>query len=136
MANDYQCPECRGHLTINDGLILAIKTGPSKRGLIVMNPEIGNYVRSTHPSFVIEKGIQYILYCPICGETLNEKKHHDLVRLVMTGDDAKEYDVYFSGVGGEKCTFKVRGKKVEKKGPDSKIYDRYFEVPEEDRKYL
>jgi hypothetical protein len=136
MANDYQCPTCKGHLTIQDALILSIKKDSKHKGLILMNPEIGNYVKTTHHSFKVEKGVEYILYCPICGVTLNAKDHHQLVKLVMTGDDGKEYDVYFSGIGGEKCTYTVRGKKIEKKGPDVKLYDKYFEVPEEDKKYL
>ena len=136
MANNFLCPACNGHLTINDALILSIKTDSKHKGLILLNPEIGNYIKTTHQSFVIEKGVQYILYCPICGAILNTKDHHQLVKLKMIGNDEKEYDVYFSGVGGEKCTYKVSGKKVEKKGPDANIYDKYFEVPEEDRKYL
>jgi hypothetical protein len=55
----------------------------------------------------------------------------------MKDEKGKEYDIYFSGIAGEKCTFKIRGNKIEDKSrPDVKIYGRYFEVPEEDRKYL
>ena len=44
---------------------------------------------------------------------------------------------YFSDNAGQKCTYKIRGSKVEAtKGPDAKLYSKYFEVPEEDRKYL
>jgi hypothetical protein len=54
----------------------------------------------------------------------------------MIDEDKKEYNIYFSGIAGEKCTYKIRGTKLEKQGPDAKLYDKYFEVPEEDRKYL
>jgi hypothetical protein len=55
----------------------------------------------------------------------------------MIDEDGKEYNIYFSGIAGEKCTYKIRGNKIEeKRGPDVKIYNKYFEVPEEDRKYL
>ena len=54
----------------------------------------------------------------------------------MIDKDGKEYNIYFSGIAGEKCTFKIRGTKLESKGPDVKLYNKYFEVPVEDRKYL
>ena len=47
----------------------------------------------------------------------------------MIDDTGKEFNIYFSGIGGEKCTYKIRGNKVEQKaGPDVRIYDKYFEV--------
>jgi hypothetical protein len=55
----------------------------------------------------------------------------------MIDDDGKEYNIYFSGIAGEKCTYKIRGNKIEeKRGPDTKVYNKYFDIPEEDRKYL
>jgi len=108
----------------------------SKRGLIYLNPELGNYTTTSHPTFKIEEGEEYVYNCPICHSQLNSLKYNHLVRILMIDNDNKEYSVYFSGIGGEKCTYKMRGTKVEKKGPDAMKYDRYFEVPEEDRKYL
>lgn len=67
---------------------------------------------------------------------MNSLKYNHLVRIIMIDDDRKEYNIYFSGIGGEKCTYKIRGTQIEIKGPDAQKYDRYFEVPEEDRKYL
>jgi hypothetical protein len=55
----------------------------------------------------------------------------------MIDDDGKEYNIYFSGIAGEKATYKIRGNTIEARlGPDAKNYNKYFEVPEEDRKYL
>jgi len=136
MANDFQCPFCRGHLTVNEVLVLSIKSGQRQKGLILLSPEIGNYTNHTHPSFKIEKGVEYALYCPICGATLNTKQQSRLCRLVMTGEDKKEYDVLFSGMGGEYCTYKISGKKIEKQGPDAHLYEKYLDVPQEDKKYL
>ena len=39
-------------------------------------------------------------------------------------------------IAGERCTYKLKGTEIESKGPDADLYTRYFEVPEEDRKYL
>jgi len=139
MAVEYLCKVCRGHLNVKTSIILAASSlaDRSQRGLIYLNPDLGNYTRTTHPSFQLKEGAEYIYTCPICGAQLNSMKYLHMVRILMKDDDGKEFNIYFSGIAGEKCTFKIRGNKIEQKsGPDVKIYDKYFEVPEEDRKYL
>jgi len=139
MAVEFQCKVCKGTLNGKTSIILAATSlhDRSQRGLVYLNPELGNYTRTTHPSFEMKDGEEYIFSCPICGAQLNSMKYLHMVRILMKEDDGKESNIYFSGIGGEKCTFKIRGNKVEHKaGPDVKIYDKYFEVPDEDRKYL
>ena len=136
MAVEYLCKVCRGHLNVKTSIVLAAsKTNSSERGLVFLNPEIGNYTTTTHPSFAIKEGEEYIYTCPICHSQLNSAKYKHLVRIIMI-DDGKEYNIYFSGIAGQKCTYKIRGTKLEVQGPDAKLYNKYFEVPEEDRKYL
>jgi predicted SprT family Zn-dependent metalloprotease len=137
MAIEYLCKVCRGHLKVKTSIVLAAtKTNSSERGLIFLNPEIGDYTTTTHSSFTIKEGEEYVYTCPICHSQLNSAKYNHLVRIIMIDEDKKEYDIYFSGIAGQKCTYKIRGKKMEIKGPDAKLYTKYFEVPEEDRKYL
>jgi hypothetical protein len=137
MATEYLCKVCRGHLKVKTSIVLAAsKTNSSERGLIFLNPEIGNYTTTTHATFQIKEGEEYVYTCPICHSQLNSAKYNHLVRIIMIDDDGKEYNIYFSGIAGQKCTYKIRGTKLEKLGPDTKLYDKYFEVPEEDRKYL
>jgi hypothetical protein len=138
MAIDYQCKVCRGQLKVKTSIILsASKINSSKGGLVFLDPEIGNYAITTHHSFKLKEGEEYIYTCPICHSQLNSAKYKHLVRIIMTDDEGKEHDIYFSGIVGEKCTYKIRGNRIEEKlGPDVKIYNKYFEVPEEDRKYL
>ena len=137
MAIEYLCKACRGHLNVKTSIILAAaKTNSAKRGLILLNPEIGNYTTTTHPSFKIEEGEEYLITCPICHSQLNSLKYAHLVRIIMIDDQGKEFDIYFSNIAGEKCTYKISGTGIEKKGPDAAKYDKYFDVPEEDRKYL
>jgi hypothetical protein len=138
MAIEYLCKVCRGHLNVKTSIVLAAtKTNDPARGLIFLNPEFGNYTTTTHPSFQIKEGEEYIYTCPICHSQLNSAKYNHLVRVIMIDNDGKEYDIYFSGIAGEKCSYKIRGNKIaEKRGPDVKTYSKYFEVPEEDRKYL
>lgn len=137
MAVEYLCKICRGVLNVKTSIILAAsKVNSSRRGLILLNPEIGNYTTTTHPTFRIEEGAEYIYTCPICHSQLNSGKYPHLVRILLVDEDGKEFNIYFSGIAGEKCTYKIRGTTIEKKGPDAELYGKYFDVPEEDRKYL
>ncbi len=139
MAVEYLCKVCRGHLNVKTSIILSATNlaDRTQRGLVYLNPELGNYTKTTHPSFDIKEGEEYIFTCPICGAQLNSMKYLHMVRILMIDDTGKEFNIYFSGIGGQKCTYKIRGNKVEQKaGPDVRIYDKYFEVPDEDRKYL
>ncbi|HUV00365.1 MAG TPA: hypothetical protein VMW32_05345 [Bacteroidales bacterium] len=137
MAVEYLCKICRGHLKVKTSIVLAAsKANSSKRGLIFLNPEIGNYSTTTHPTFKIEEGTEYIYTCPICHSQLNSAKYNHLVRILMIDDEGEEFNIYFSGIAGEKCTYKIRGTRIEAEGPDASLYDKYFDVPEEDRKYL
>lgn len=138
MAVEYICKICRGNLNVKTSIVLAAsKLHSSKRGLVFLNPEIGNYTTTTHPSFEIQEGEEYVYTCPICHSQLNSTKYKHLVRIIMIDEKGKEYNIYFSGIAGEKCTYKIREDKVEvKTGPDTKTYDKYFDVPEEYKKYL
>ena len=138
MAVEYVCKICRGCLNVKTSIVLAAsRLHSSKRGLVFLNPEIGNYTTTTHPSFQIEEGEEYIYTCPICHSQLNSTKYKHLVRIIMIDEKGKEYNIYFSGIAGEKCTYKLRENNVEVKiGPDLKTYDKYFDVPEEYKKYL
>jgi hypothetical protein len=138
MAVEYLCKVCRGHLNVKTHIVLAAqKVNGPERGLVLLNPEFGNSTTITHPSFKIKEKAEYIYTCPICHSQLNSAKYPHLVRIILIDEEKKEFNIYFSGIAGEKCTYKIRGNKVEdKKGPDVKIYNKYFEVPEEDRKYL
>jgi hypothetical protein len=138
MAVQYLCKVCRGHLNVKTSIILAAqKVSSNKRGLVYLNPELGNYTSTTHESFQLLKGEEYIYTCPICGAQLNSRKYYHLVRIVMIDDEGKEFNIYFSDIAGEKCTYKIRGTKIEVvQGSDAKKYDKYFDIPEEDRKYL
>lgn len=137
MAIQYLCKACRGHLNVKTSIVLsATRLNSTKKGLVYLNPELGNYSVTTHPSFTMEEGEEYLINCPICHAHLNSLKYDHLVRIIMIDEQGKEYDIYFSDIVGEKCTYKISGAEVEKIGPDAVKYNKYFDVPEEDRKYL
>ncbi len=137
MAVDFLCKACRGILNVKTSIIIsATKINSTKRGLVYLNPELGNYTNTTHPSFAMEDGAEYIYNCPICHSQLNSAKYPHLVRIILRDEKGKESDIYFSNIAGEKCTYKLSETGVEKKGPDAGKYDKYFDIPDEDRKYL
>ena len=136
MAVNYLCKVCRGHLNVKNSIILSATNLGDRRekGLVLLNPKIGNYTKTTHPTFSIKEGVEYIYTCPICGAQLNSMKYLHMVRILMIDETGREFNIYFSGIGGEKCTYKIRENIIEEKsGPDVRIYDKYFEVPEDDR---
>lgn len=137
MAIEYLCKVCRGHLNVKTSIVLAAaKKNTFQRGLVYLNPEIGNYTITTHPSFQIKEGEEYIYTCPICHSQLNSTKYSHLVRIIMVDDNGKEFDIYFSGIAGEKCTYQIGESEMVMRGPDANLYNKYFDIPEEDRKYL
>ena len=136
MTNDYLCPVCRGQLRVEDSLVISVKSKTGKKGLIFLNPEIGNYGKTSHPSFEIIQGDEYTIFCPICHATLNREGNPHLVKLNMIDEKGVEVDVFISGIVGEKCTYVVKGKKLHEAGPDKKLYERYFDIPDDDKKYL
>jgi len=110
----YLCKACRGVLNVKTSIILsATKLNSSKKGLLYLNPELGNYTVTTHPTFQIEEGEEYLINCPICHAHLNSLKYDHLVRIKMIDDKGEEFDIYFSDIVGEKCTFKISGSTVE-----------------------
>ncbi|MFP3861289.1 MAG: hypothetical protein ACLFUW_10740 [Bacteroidales bacterium] len=136
MHYDYYCPMCKGQLRVNDNLVFVAKSKKNEKGLIFLSPELGNYRTSKHPSFNIEEGEVYKFLCPICHATLNKEKNDKLVKVFMVDEKGHEYEIFFSGIAGEKCTYKMRDKQVEGIGPDVELYKKYFDVPEEYQKYL
>ncbi len=135
MPKDYLCPICKGHLRVKNSILLAAKSKENEKGLIYLNSEIGNYTITTHRDFEINKGEEYTFYCPICHATLNREENPNLVKIILVEEDG-ESEIYFSSLAGEKCTYKIKDKEIEELGPDAEKYKKYFDVPEEDKKYL
>jgi len=136
MANDYLCPICRGQLRVENSLVVSVKSKAGKKGLIFLNPEIGNYGKTSHPSFEIIQGDEYTIFCPICHASLNREENPHLVKLNMIDEKGVEVDVFISGIVGENCTYVVKGKELHEAGPDKGLYEKYFDIPEADKKYL
>lgn len=136
MANNYYCPECRCNMNIGNSLVFGLKSPDSIRGILFLDTELGNYAKVTHPDFDLQDGVEYNFYCPACHAKLNKKDTPNLVKVYMTDDSGKEFEINISNVIGEHCTYKIEDKVAEAYGPDAEHYSKYLDVPLEYRKYL
>ncbi len=134
---DYYCTVCKGQLRVENTLVFTARSKETnKKGLIFLSPELGDYTTHKHPGFDMQEGELFVFYCPICHATLNREENSNLIKIFMKDEKDHEYEIFFSGIIGEKCTYKMRDKKVEGIGPDAELYKKYFDVPKEDQKYL
>jgi uncharacterized protein YbaR (Trm112 family) len=136
MYYDYLCPACRGHLRIGDKLVIAARTGENEYGLIFLHPELGDYTTEHHSSFRLREGDELTIYCPVCHNVMNFEDNKKLAKVLMRNKKGEEFEIFFSGIAGEKCTYRLRDKEVRAFGPDMERYQKYFDLPKEYRKYL
>ena len=136
MANNYYCPLCKSNINIGDSIVFSAKSPDNEKGLIFLNTELGNYTRTTHPDFELREGVEYKFYCPVCHAKLNKEENHHLVKVHMTDETGKEFEINISNIIGEQCTYKIKDKTAEAYGPHADHYRKYYDLPLEYRKYL
>jgi len=126
---NYVCPECRSYLRVWNNIIFSVKScTDDKMGLLLLNPELGNYKFISHFMLEFDKMDCLDFFCPVCCFNLRaDNVNKNLARIIMIDANNKEYDLYFSRLRGEESTFKI-GKDdiVEKYGKDSSSYVDYF----------
>ena len=123
-------------MNIDNSLVFSAKSPDNDKGLIFLDTELGNYTKTTHPDFKLQKGVEYKFYCPVCHAKLNKEENPNLVKIHMTDESDKEYEIFISNIIGEHCTYKIKDKKVEAFGPDAERYSKYVDLPQEFHKYL
>jgi len=127
MKADFLCPECGGHLSVGGFVIFSATNSTGEHGLILLSPHLGDYSKIIHPSFKIQESSKVDYFCPICSAGLAAHDiHENIVHLVMIDEKFEKHDVYFSGVEGEFCTYKVSQQSFEKYGKTAENYMRYF----------
>jgi protein-disulfide isomerase len=130
MFNDFICPHCEGHMMIAGHIIFAaVRKKDNKNGIILLDPKIGDYTSILHPRFKIDEGEEVDFLCPMCHESLTAYDvNQKLVRIIMIDNYSDKHDIFFSGIAGEHCTYKITGKSFEKVGDASKEYIQYFKL--------
>lgn len=127
--NDYLCPKCKGHLNVGGQLVFATETHRKHKGLIMLNPKIGEYDYKHHAKFSLEKGEMVDFHCPICHANLTAPKNTNHAMILMVGDeDNCDYELYFSKQAGNKSSYLVAKDEIEAFGEDAMdIEDLFYE---------
>ena len=128
MKTHFHCPHCNAYLRIREDIIFKIQTKDHKMGILLLNPELGDYSYTSSPDLKFEKGEQLVFMCPVCCENLAAGEiNKKLVSIIMIDENKEKYNVYFSSIVGEHTTFKIeKANVVEKYGEDSSAYLDYF----------
>jgi hypothetical protein len=90
----------------------------------MLSSEIANYDSSVINGTlsIVEKEL-YEFYCPLCSKCLNmESSDMRLVKLYMKDKNKDKYEIYFSAVYGEYCTYAIRDYSLQYFGLHSKRY--------------
>lgn len=123
MENNFLCPKCRSVLNIENNIIFSVKTKDNQRGLILLSTKVGDYTVKNQDNIIIEKGDKIHFYCPICRESLSATDvNENLAKVIMQDDDENEYQILFSIVAGEYCTYMVSDDNLKSFGGDSPMY--------------
>jgi len=128
MKTHFRCPHCNAYLRVRKNIIFKVRTENHKMGILLLDPELGNYSYISSPDLKFDKGEQLDFMCPVCCENLEARDiNKNLVSIIMIDENGKEYNVYFSSIVGEHTTFKIeKANVVEKYGEDSSAYLDYF----------
>lgn len=124
--NDYQCPKCPGHLNVGDSLIFATETQRKHKGLIILNPKIGQYSYKHHEDYSLSKGEKVEFKCPLCQADLTSKNPEYAMINMVSKEDNSHYEIYFSKIAGNKSTYVVADDKYEAFGEDAMDFDDLF----------
>jgi hypothetical protein len=126
---NYLCPKCRAYLRVWNNIIFTVKyQSGQKRGILLLNPGLGNYDLIRHATMKFEEGEMVDFLCPVCHADLTATEiNKNLAHIIMIDEDGKEYHVFFSKICGEHSTFKIKEHDiVEQFGEDSSAYVNYF----------
>lgn len=127
MNRSYLCPKCNGQLKAGDHITFVARTAGGTTGLLLLSPELGDYHPIHHPSFQYSEGDRIEFLCPLCHANLSASElHQNLARIVMIDEDDRRYDIVFSEIAGEKCTYKIGNEEIESFGEDSGHYTNFF----------
>jgi len=113
---------------VGGNIIFTAKNKKTKEaGIILLSPQVGDYSCIMHPSLVLTNGDRVEFYCPICHKSLTAHDvNENLVQIIMEDEKNEKHKIYFSGVTGEHCTYKISEENLEKYGEHSEKYYKYF----------
>ncbi len=122
MVIDFKCPHCANLLNVGQNIVFAARNKWGKEGLIMLHPEIGNYTVLKHPNFEVHEGELLEFYCLYCNKQLLSDRNKNLAKILMHDENGLEYEIHFSRIAGQHCTYKIIGETVEIYGEDAIDY--------------
>lgn len=126
---NFLCPHCRAYLRVWNNIVFIVNSSlKNLTGILLLNPELGNYNFIHHSSIEFKEGEMLNFMCPVCRADLTSTEiNSNLAKIVMIDENKKEFDIYFSKICGEQSTFLIKDDDiVEKFGGDSSSYVDYF----------
>ena len=113
MNANYICPHCRTFLNVGDRIIISAKNNKGDRGILLFSIHLGDYEILKHSGFDMEENESISMFCPCCHKSLRHAKiHENIFKIIMQDEEDQEYEILFSGVYGERCTYQISEKKV------------------------
>ena len=123
MNANYICPHCRAYLNVSDRIVISAKNEKGQRGVLLFSIHLGDYEILKHPNFDMEENEKLNMFCPSCHKSLKDSKvHENIYKILMQDEEDHEYEILFSGVYGERCTYQISEEKVHSYGEDAGKY--------------
>jgi hypothetical protein len=117
----YFCPSCHTGLSPQSHVVLGARKG-KRRGLVILNPEPGNYEVFASDSLELVYGDIIDFFCPVCQAELRSNADDRLVRVRFRGDDGQTGAVSFSRIFGEHATYLVTEDRIRTFGESAGTY--------------
>lgn len=125
MHDKYLCPECKSVLNTEDEIVLVFQQTDDIGGIIKLKSELGNYEINNLSNYKFKKGEFINLACPVCHSRLKALTDKNLAFLLLKTQHA-DYNIYFSKIFGEECTFVQKEKEIESYGDHTSHYLDFF----------
>lgn len=123
MNANYMCPNCRVYLNVGDRIIISAKNDKGTRGILLFSIHLGDYEIRKHSGFDLEEKDVISMYCPCCHKSLRHPQvHENIFKVIMQDEEDQEYEILFSGIYGEKCTYQINEEKVQPYGDHASNY--------------
>ncbi len=115
----YHCPGCNASLNKDGRVHFVLKTNGESTN-ISLNPNPGEYDYNCEPELHLTEGEVYDFFCPECDKNLQSDRFNEFVEINMKVTDEIEFEVLFSRVCGQHCTYVVTEDMVERHGEHPK----------------
>lgn len=126
MKANYICPNCRTYLNVGERIVISAKNHKGDKGILLFSIHLGDYEIEKHSWFDIEENEIISMFCPCCHKSLKHPKvHENIYKIVMQDEEDQEYEILFSGIYGERCTYQISEEKVKTFGDDAGKYLNY-----------